>query len=931
MVRRFFGNIERNLHVVSAEPDTRAALQAFAAAFAGTGAPREELQRRYIDENPNPAGSKDLLVSTGADNPYDLAHATFHPHYNQLQDAFGYYDVFLVDAAGNVVYTVFKELDFATNLLDGEWKDTGLGDVYRRAMQLDRDGGAAFSDFAPYAPSAGAPASFIAMPVFAADGMRLGAIAYQMPVDAINEAVRDFKGLGESGDAYIVGGDGLLRTDSLKTGTNDILATRLPPEVLSDLQSRAGTFAEFTDLAGQPAVGSAQEIDFGGTPWLLVVTEQSAELFSMLGELRRSFFLNGAGLVIFALAFSTLLARSITRPLARVGSAMEAISGGDLGQHVPDTSRGDEIGAIAKSLENFRESLLAGESVAREAAFKGAGFDMSGAPMFVCGPDLEIIYCNKAMLRLAGDKGGDFRREIADFSADALLGRNMAIFAGVLGLSPAEISAPANLPIRRKIRFGESFIGLLFAPVRNARDELIGYVAEWRDQTFQMSSQVIQSAVDACQCRVQTDFGGTLKSVNPIFADLLGLPARELEGQRLPDMISPGPDMPDPDRVWDELRAGKSRLGTFEIRHGGRVFLLEGSLSPLPDETGRPAGALLIASDVTRQRQEMAAAHAVQERMRQAQQDVVDNLQVGLRQLSQGDLTARIRTQFAEDYEELRRDFNSAAESLAEALALIAEKSEAIRRESGGITSATDDLARRTETQAATLEETAAAMDQIAASVKSSAQGADMAAKLVEAAKADAGASGAVVRDTIFAMDEIEKSSQAMSKIIATIDEIAFQTNLLALNAGVEAARAGEAGRGFAVVASEVRALAQRASDAAREIGGLISASAQQVTKGVQMVTQTGQVLGNIADSVNEIAVQARSIAESSNEQSAGLSEINTALGQLDRATQQNAAMVEETTAASHSLGAEARAMTEAVARFTLAEAAPDVPARKAG
>ncbi len=931
MVEGFFATIQRNLQMVAAQPDTKAALKQFSAAFRAFDAPQQELQRKYIEENPNPLGEKDLLVSAGTEHPYDLAHAAYHPVFDQLQNAFDYYDVFLFDTDGNLVYSVFKELDYATNLLSGEWKESGLGEAYRSAAALPPDGAPAFVDFAAYAPSNGAPAAFLSMPVFDADGTRLGVLAYQMPIGAINAAVRDVRGLGETGDAYIVGSDRLLRTDSLKTAADDILATELGAATFADLQARAGTFAEFDDLAGLAAVGSAHAIGFGGADWLLVVTQQRTELFAMLDQLRLSFLLNGSGLVVFALALSFFLARNITLPLTRVGSAMEAISGGDHDTHVPDTGRGDEIGGIAAALETFRESLKAGEAAAREALFKGAGFDMSGAPMFVCAPDLEIIYCNKAMLRLADDKGDDFRQAIPDFSAGTLLGRNMDMFSGVIGMARDQLADSGNLPLRRKLRFGGSFIGLLFAEVRNAEGDVIGFVAEWRDQTFQMSSQVIQTAIDACQCRAQLDFGGTIKAVNPIFAQMLRKTADELAGSSAPDLIRPGPDMPDPDRLWDDIRAGNSRLGTFEIRHGGKVHLVEGSLSPLPDETGKPAGAMLIASDVTRQRQEMAAAQAVQEGMRRAQQDVVDSLQVALRQLSQGDLTAHLSSEFAEDYEGLRQDFNSAVEALADALATIAEKSESIRHESGAISAATDDLSRRTETQAATLEETAAAMDQIAASVKSSAQGANLAAKLVEEAKADATESGGVVKETIAAMDEIEGSSQAMSKIIATIDEIAFQTNLLALNAGVEAARAGEAGRGFAVVASEVRALAQRASDAAREIGSLINSSAQQVAKGVRMVTQTGQVLGKIAESVNEIAAQARSIADSSNEQSAGLAEINTALSQLDRATQQNAAMVEETTAASHSLGAEAQAMNEAVSRFTVPASGPAAPLKKAG
>jgi len=234
-------------------------------------------------------------------------------------------------------------------------------------------------------------------------------------------------------------------------------------------------------------------------------------------------------------------------------------------------------------------------------------------------------------------------------------------------------------------------------------------------------------------------------------------------------------------------------------------------------------------------------------------------------------------------------------------------------------------LSRRTERQAATLEETAAALDELTASVRSAAEGAGLANQVVSDAKSSAEASGVVVQEAVDAMEEIQTSSSKISRIINVIDDIAFQTNLLALNAGVEAARAGEAGRGFAVVASEVRALAQRTSDAAREINDLISTSSQHVGRGVDLVGQAGSALQQIVESVSNIAVHVSEIAVSANEQSSGLAEINTAVNQLDQVTQQNAAMFEETTAASHSLTKEAENLSETTAQFRIGEETSNV------
>jgi methyl-accepting chemotaxis protein len=246
----------------------------------------------------------------------------------------------------------------------------------------------------------------------------------------------------------------------------------------------------------------------------------------------------------------------------------------------------------------------------------------------------------------------------------------------------------------------------------------------------------------------------------------------------------------------------------------------------------------------------------------------------------------------------------------------VIENADLIQGEASEISSAADDLSARTERQAATLEQTASALDELTSSVKSAAEGAAHANSLVDTARENAEASGDVVREAVDAMGEIEASSQQISKITGVIDEIAFQTNLLALNAGVEAARAGEAGRGFAVVASEVRALAQRSSDAAKEIAGLISSSSTHVKRGVGLVGQAGDALGGIEKSVADIHNFVAEIAVSARQQSSGLAEINIAVTKLDQVTQQNAAMFEQTTAASHSLTQEAETLSATVAQF---------------
>ncbi len=359
------------------------------------------------------------------------------------------------------------------------------------------------------------------------------------------------------------------------------------------------------------------------------------------------------------------------------------------------------------------------------------------------------------------------------------------------------------------------------------------------------------------------------------------------------------------------------------------------------DEIGEMAAAVQSFKDAAIDKKRIEAEAAQQRRVVHDQQAeaeaereaaaarlaaVVEGVADGLAQLAEGNLTIALQQDFAPEYERLRSDFNAAVSGLNAAMTTIMGHSQAIGSGTSEIAHATDDLARRTEQQAGSLEQTAAALDQITATVRQTATGSARAQNMATGAKSEAEASATVVNQAISAMGEIEGSARQIGQIIGVIDEIAFQTNLLALNAGVEAARAGEAGRGFAVVASEVRALAQRAADAAKEIKTLINTSMQQVERGVRLVGDTGAALGRIQTSVSEIHMSINEIAASASEQANGLAEVNSAINQMDQVTQQNAAMVEENTAAAHSLSRETEAMTRAMGRFRLASssAAPE-------
>ncbi|WP_183906001.1 methyl-accepting chemotaxis protein [Rhizobium sp. BK008] len=412
-------------------------------------------------------------------------------------------------------------------------------------------------------------------------------------------------------------------------------------------------------------------------------------------------------------------------------------------------------------------------------------------------------------------------------------------------------------------------------------------------------------ALSRAQAIIEFTPAGEILTANDNFLTALGYSLAEIQGKHHSMFCESDYSKSEAYKeFWRKLAGGQLVADEFmRVGKGGRKVYIQASYNPIFDLNGKVFKVVKFATDVT------------------ARVENVEQLARCLTNFADGDLSQTIQKPFIPSLERLRTDFNSASEKLKDAMATVAENAKAISAGSNEIRTAADDLAKRTEQQAASVEETAAALEEITTTVKDSSRRAEEAGQLVSRTKDHAEHSGQVVRDAIGAMDQIETSSREISNIIGVIDEIAFQTNLLALNAGVEAARAGEAGKGFAVVAQEVRELAQRSAKAAKEIKSLITASGSHVAKGVALVTNAGSALQEIASQVHDINTNVTAIVEAAREQSTALGEINQAINTVDQGTQQNAAMVEEQTAASHGLAREAAALFKLLEQFRFDDA----------
>lgn len=428
-------------------------------------------------------------------------------------------------------------------------------------------------------------------------------------------------------------------------------------------------------------------------------------------------------------------------------------------------------------------------------------------------------------------------------------------------------------------------------------------ITEAKNMAADAASQI--AAIQKVQAVIEFDPMGNIVQANQNFCDVMGYDAAEIIGKHHGIFVDPGyRQSADYEAFWDRLRVGTPIEDKFErIGKGGRRVYIRASYNPIRDAAGKVIKVVKFAIDMT------------------LFQVTADTMLHGLKKLAAGDLSVRL-TQNLGELDAIRVEFNTAIEKIESVIGGVIERSRSISGETDAITGATNELARRTEHQAATLEESAAALAELSSSVKTAAAMAVAAEQKSARARSDTADSAQVVGEAVTAMDAIADSSRQISSITNVIDDIAFQTNLLALNAGVEAARAGDAGRGFAVVASEVRALAQRSSEAAKEIEHLISASHAQVDQGVKLVGQTGDALRTIQATVMDIHESVMQISNAAQEQATGLAEMNVAVNQLDQATQQNAGMAEQTNASVQSLRTSVQDMQSDVAFFAVEPAA---------
>jgi methyl-accepting chemotaxis protein len=438
----YFNSIQKDLNFTSKNPEVYYALESFKSGWQSLPDNKKEyLQKHYINDNPFPTGSKEELDKADDGSLYSEYHGDYHPWMRTFLRDRGYYDIFIFDNAGNLIYSVYKEADYATNMYDGQWQDTDLANVFKDAIKIDSSEELSFYDFKPYAPSNNAPASFVAMPIKDGNGKNTGVLAFQMPIDGINEIMTKSYGLGKTGESYIVGEDFLVRNESrfIEEGQKtSILNKKIDiPQVRKGLSGNEGV--ELTiDENGEEVMISYMPLDFKGKKFAFVTKKKTSEILEPLEKLKRDLLIDNLIILTIVSIICFFIAGKFAKMVQRLADTISEISKGKYTE-VPYSDYKDELGEISQSTIVLRGAVM--ENLLMQKM-------TSDYPVIRCDKNFDIVFMNPAAEHTLVEFG---------LSKEKLLNNNISALSDKLGKDSSNYRNSSNLPKTERVQINDKW------------------------------------------------------------------------------------------------------------------------------------------------------------------------------------------------------------------------------------------------------------------------------------------------------------------------------------------------------------------------------------------------------------------------------------------------------------------------------------------
>ena len=938
-----------------------------------------ELQSRYLANNPNPIGEKQKLTATEQSDSYEQAHRQYHPYLRDMTNINEFYDIFIIDPTnGNIVYSVYKEVDFATSLQTGPYAKSNLASLFQQLKDSSNPQTIAFADYKQYSPSYNAPASFIGKPIVV-DGKTIAILAAQLSIEDINSIMKERDGLGESGETYLVGPEGLMRSDSYIDPINHSVESsfRNPNKgtvntlsVIKALKNEKGQHV-ISDYNNEMVLSAFAPVNVFNIRWALIAEMDEQEAFESITTLSQQLII-----ILFITIFIVTIAaywfaRTLTKPIHALADTMKKVEQqGDFSLRATVYSS-DEIGVSTQAFNTLLDALQLSISETNRVMNQMAAGKFDQRIEAPCRGELDTLKqaTNDCASSLNGaiNELNNIAIAMTDGQFDIQINASMSGELGTLksninqSLSSINNTMNSIVDIMANVEQGnfkeqitypaKGKLAQLKDSVNNSVNSLSIAIDGISDVMSALRQGQFSAQLDAPLAgqlnTLKQDINSSMANLNNVMneigevmtfvskGDFKKMIKGEASGQLEQLKSNINTSITAIDNALTEISSVMLAISQGRFDHT-ISSTMTGQLNSLKIDINQSVTNLEhVINDLNQVMAAMANgdfSHQLKQPLQGQLEDLKNNVNEStslvslainevssvLSNLAKGDLTKNIEGQYQGVFNTLKSDTNATIDKLTNVIQEIQVSASQVMQNAGEIASSNTEISKRTEEQAANLEEASSSTEQMLDELTKVSEQSKSAVALASNAEEIAEEGNQLSIQTVSAIDEVNEASRDINEILTVIDNLAFQTNLLSLNAAVEAARAGDHGRGFAVVANEVGDLAGRSAKSAKQIKSIIVNSNQKVALGTELADTSGKKLKHIMQAVSDVSKNIIHIAHSTSAQEQAIKEVNLVVQRLTGLTQANSAITEETMAAARQMAEQATEMRVQLNYFNL-------------